>query len=489
MIRSTHVSLTLVRAWLILAISSVAIAGLFSLPPVIFRGPFFAEHFDTQRLFDMALVIHVDLSVLVWLLSMGGVMWSIATLHFRGKEGIFQWTAFILAATGALSMTLAPFLSDGVPLKSNYIPVLDSAYFLSGLFCFGAGIALQIFITLFSFSRHAVAFSGRPIYFPLLILPITFFRILRLWAGAEDRGECSRVSQLRVAIYGSAVMTLIALICFGLTAYNYPTDTFSPKDGTPYYELLFWGGGHILQYTYTTLMLISWLWLAGILGYRIPFGGKTIIPLFFLGTLLVVPVPLVYLWYETGVSQHYDFFTDHMRYGGGLVPMVIGAGLLMSFTRMKRYESKIPHDQARPIVLLLWFSPMLFIAGGALGFVIHGSDVTVPAHYHGSIVGVTASLMALCYYLLPELGFGRVRGKLATLQPLLYGIGQLSHVLGLAWMGGYGALRKTADSTEAVHTVAGKLMFFIGGAGAILGGLLFIIVVFAAIFRAKEKNG
>jgi cytochrome c oxidase subunit 1 len=29
-----------------------------------------------------------------------------------------------------------------------------------------------------------------------------------------------------------------------------------------YYEILFWGGGHALQFTWTLLMLVGWLWLA-----------------------------------------------------------------------------------------------------------------------------------------------------------------------------------------------------------------------------------
>ena len=46
-----------------------------------------------------------------------------------------------------------------------------------------------------------------------------------------------------------------------------------------------------------------------------------------------------------------------------------------------------------------------FGIGGLIGFLISGSNVTIPAHYHGSIVGVTLALMGVCYLLLPKLGY------------------------------------------------------------------------------------
>ena len=35
----------------------------------------------------------------------------------------------------------------------------------------------------------------------------------------------------------------------------------STLSGKIYYEILYWGGGHALQFTWTLLMLAAWLWL------------------------------------------------------------------------------------------------------------------------------------------------------------------------------------------------------------------------------------
>jgi len=137
-------------------------------------------------------------------------------------------------------------------------------------------------------------------------------------------------------------------------------------------------------------------------------------------------------------------------------------------------------------------SLLLFTVGGAIGFLIQGSDVRVPAHYHGSIVGVTLALMGLAYALLPRLGFRVPQGRIANWQPWLYGSGQLLHILGLVWSGGYGVQRKVAGAEQALRTpqeVFGMGVMGLGGAIAIVGGLLFIWVVLAAVRGGRGEHG
>jgi heme/copper-type cytochrome/quinol oxidase subunit 1 len=123
---------------------------------------------------------------------------------------------------------------------------------------------------------------------------------------------------------------------------------------------------------------------------------------------------------------------------------------------------------------------LLFAAGGVIGIFINGNNVKIPAHYHGSIVGVTLALMGLVYHLLPQLGYRAVAGRMAVLQPLLYGAGQLMHIVGLVWSGGYGVQRKVAGAEQVLGSTAevvGMGLMGLGGLIAIIGGLLFIVVV------------
>ncbi|MBE9561102.1 MAG: cytochrome C oxidase subunit I, partial [Proteobacteria bacterium] len=126
---------------------------------------------------------------------------------------------------------------------------------------------------------------------------------------------------------------------------------------------------------------------------------------------------------------------------------------------------------------------------GFIGFMISGSDVRVTAHYHGSIVGVTLAFMGMTYHLLPHLGFRKVTGKAARWQPGIYGSGQLMHIIGLAWSGGYGVQRKTAGADqglEKIEQIAGMGLMGLGGLISIIGGVIFLVVVYQAMRPIKN---
>jgi heme/copper-type cytochrome/quinol oxidase subunit 1 len=127
-------------------------------------------------------------------------------------------------------------------------------------------------------------------------------------------------------------------------------------------------------------------------------------------------------------------------------------------------------------------SLVLFIYGGILGALITGQNVVIPAHYHGSIVGVTLAFMGLAYLMLPQLGYKEVANwKLAYWQPIVYGVGQIMHISGLAYSGGYGVLRKTpaGEMADISFSVKAALGFMgLGGLIAIIGGLMFVVVVY-----------
>ena len=144
--------------------------------------------------------------------------------------------------------------------------------------------------------------------------------------------------------------------------------------------------------------------------------------------------------------------------------------------------------EERPLRAALAWSLVLFGAGGLIGLAIQGSNVRIPAHYHGSIVGVTLAFMGLAYHLLPQMGYAAPRGRLATLQPWLYGAGQLAHVLGLLWSGGYGVQRKVAGAEQVLRgaeQVAAMGLMGLGGLAAVAGGILFIVIVIRAMMEGR----
>jgi heme/copper-type cytochrome/quinol oxidase subunit 1 len=143
--------------------------------------------------------------------------------------------------------------------------------------------------------------------------------------------------------------------------------------------------------------------------------------------------------------------------------------------------------EARPLRAALLSSIALFCFGGLIGFTIAGSNVKIPAHYHGCIVGVTLALMGLVYHLLPRLGYGKPSRKWATFSSYCYAAGQAMHIGGLMWSGGYGVQRKVAGAEQALRgtqEIVAMGIMGLGGLIAIIGGLVFVLVVLVAIRRA-----
>jgi heme/copper-type cytochrome/quinol oxidase subunit 1 len=134
---------------------------------------------------------------------------------------------------------------------------------------------------------------------------------------------------------------------------------------------------------------------------------------------------------------------------------------------------------------------LLFAAGGTIGFMISGVNTIIPAHYHGSIVGVTLAFMGLVYLLLPRLGFAAPVGRVANLQPYIYAVGQLMHVAGLVISGNHGAFRKTVGGSVGAEDFYGMLSTSftrIGGLLAVVGGMLFLWVCWKSIRNSNKPT-
>ncbi len=430
--------------WLLLAVGSLVVAGLFTILIVLSRTPGIQEIIPWVDFFHTALVVHVDLTVLVWFLAFAGLLWSLNSTERCGACG---WGALLLCTAGTLIIVAAPFLGAGAPLMNNYVPVLRDPVFFVGLGLFFLGFALLVI--------RGLLFS-RPV-------------------GKAISGE----GALRFGLLTGLITAAIAIIALIWSYLGIPPEIV----GEYYYELLFWGGGHVLQFTHTQLMLVAWLWLAAVAGFASKFRPRVALVLFALGAAPTLLTPVIYIAYEVNSPHNIKAFADLMKYAGGIAALPFGIIIVFGMFGADRGPSHFPAERNA-----LLFSILLFGAGGIIGYMISGSNVTVPAHYHGSIVAVTLAFMGLTYLLLPQIGFERPTGRMVTLQPIIYGTGQLMHVLGLAWSGGYGVQRKTAGSAQgldSIQEIAGMGLMGLGGLIAIIGGVLFLVIVFMAMWPKR----
>ena len=430
------------RRWLQLAVLSLGLAGLFAVLLVLSRMPGSEAFFPWVDFFRTALVIHVDQSVLIWFLSLAGL---VGGLLIRPSASLRagQWAAFGLALTGTLGIAASAFVGEGAPLMNNYVPVLQRPFFFTMLGLFGLGVALQSLLVLIG---HRGVRCTAPTGFHLPTL-----------AGLT----------LSLAV-------VISLLALATAWWQMPEGV----EGQGYYEYLFWGGGHSLQFAYTQLIMLAWLLLAWHSGVILPGRGGWYAGLLILGFLPVLTTPLIYLLYETVSIESRTAFTHQMQMGGGLGVIPVGALVIWGLIKAS------PADAAsRPLRRSLWMSLLLFFAGGLIALFISGVNTIIPAHYHGSIVGVTLALMGLAYLLLPRLGYAPPTGRLAAWQPWIYGYGQLLHIGGLAVSGALGIQRKTAGAEQGLDSLAAKTAMGVMGLGGLLavtGGILFVWIMVKA---------
>jgi len=441
---TTAGSRRLARAWLWLALAALLGSGLFSLLLVLARTPGINTLLPRGDFFRVALVVHVDLSVLVWFVAIAGMLWS---LNLRpvitSGTRLAAQLAWALCAAGALGMALAPFVDSGAAIMANYIPMIDSAAFRAALLVFAAGALVLVLLTMIYTVPIGPAVDG---------------------TGA-----------LRFGLHASAVAAAVALLAFGWSLAVMPEGL--PADA--YYEILYWGGGHALQFTWTLLMLVSWLVLVHACGGQAPLSPRIVLLLFALALAGVFVTPLAYLMHDIGSVEHRNMHTWAMRLGGGMAIAPLILAVLLGLAPLRRLAPNL-----RPLRAAVLASLLLFVAGGLIGLTINGSNVRIPAHYHGSIVGVTLALMGMVYWLLPKLGYAAPSDRMALLQPWLFGGGQLLHIIGLMWSGGYGVQRKVAGAEQVLRStgeIAGMGLMGLGGLLAIAGGMLFALVVIRAM--------
>jgi cytochrome c oxidase subunit 1 len=433
--------ITTAKYWFWLGVVSLALAGLFAVLLVGARSPGFVNIMPYKEFFKTALIVHVNLSVFVWLTAFTASLWSLTSNH----DSIMEKFYFSISCIGTALMSISPFLDEGNPLLNNYFPILENFYFELGLGLFALGLFLK--------------------------------NVSLLIFGLPKTGD---VFGFGVYVSGLITMTAFAHYLFSHNIISAP-EIASLYNSEDYYNRLFWAPGHILQYAYTQLIIIAWVLMAMVIGYVRVHKTGFLKAIFAVNFILVLPTFMVFNKYEITSFEFMNYFTKHMISGGGIAAVLAFAVLVYGFFRNKTTH----HPSAIPIRNNLFWSIILFGAGGIIGMMITQENTKVPAHYHGSIVGVSIAVMGVAFYLMPKFGYGEITGRLANWQGGLYGFGQLLHIIGFAISGGYGALRKTPAVMQSFEGKLAMGMMGLGGLISIIGGLVFVVIIFKSI---KSRN-
>lgn len=419
-------------AWLMLATAAVAASSLFAILIVMARVPGLGAMFPGTEFYRVALTLHVDLSQWVWFMAFAATLW---TLVSRRAPGVWHWLALVLATCGALLMAMSPVLGAIRPLMSNYIPVLDSPWFLTGLGTYGIAVLIVAVLTL----NDAAALLRR-----------------------HGNGTDSLASVMDLGLWLAALVVIAAIAVLVVTYITMPAD----RDGLAFFETLFWGAGHIWQFCLTGLMLLAWI---GLTEPRVELPApRQLKYLLVAASAPALIAPLLLLQSPPGSVEYFTGFTRLMQWTSWQVPIFLGCLLLLRHWRI---------GQRPPTALSL--SMLLLACGVILGAMIDRQTTLVTAHYHGTIGAVTLAFMGLTYGVLARFDCATPTPRSINWQLRLYGNGILLMMAGLAGAGMMGAPRKMAGNVAwefGVETVS-RLVLGLGGALATVGILMFLALV------------
>lgn len=438
------------RRWFLLAVGSLLVAGLLALTLVIGRTPGLDRLVSDPLLFKRALVVHVDLSLVVWFYAFIAALFTL--IPARPPRPRVITLPPLLGVVGVVLLVVAAALPSAKPVLSNYVPVLDHPLFAAGLLTFGCALVLAI--------------AG-----PRLLPSSEEPSGLRLFPSASIVG-------LRAA----ALCLLIAVQVFVATALA--TPDFLPTESR--YEIVFWGGGHVLQLASEAAMVAVWIALLAPLLGRSPLS-RAQANVVFGGLLLAALVAPLLCFYDPTSDAYRSGFTRLMRWG--VFPFVLLAlGLIVRSILRARANGSLPHHFFKDRRFLAFAaSVFLTLLGFVLGALIRGSNTMVPAHYHASIGAVTASFFGAAFILYKPLGLAAPRGRLFRLtryQPLVYGIGQSLFAIGFGLAGAHGMARKAYGAEQVRRTFVESLglgVMGLGGLVAVAAGILFLAITLSAL--------
>jgi len=407
----TNSNLEATKPWLWLASVALCFSALLAIMLVLSRAPGVQDYFGLIDFFHTILVLHVNFAVLVWLLSFVSFVWMFKS---NLQNSSLNKLLIGFSVLGTLMMLSSPFFGQAKPIMSNYVPVLESPLFFAGLITFSLGITGLAWLVIRNRDWDLVKWSALMWFVSLIVLIFHSFQI-------------------------------------------------QTKDSATYFEALFWGAGHVVQFVYVLILWSIWQWPRSEVSRFTHYS-------FIMILLSVLGISLLF---EAGTSVSREAFTSLMRWGMILILIPMLWWFIQNY---------------REVGLSVKASALLMVLGMVIGLLIKNDTVIVTAHYHATNAAVTIAFMGLAYRLMNEYCYCLQSSKMITTQIIMYSVGMLLYVLGMAGSGWLGVPRKTAVTVDdSLQTISMGIMG-LGGAISIIATLLFIAIVLFSLINYKKIN-
>lgn len=427
----------------------MAFMGVYAFLIVLSRAPVIGAMFTSPDFFKTGLVTHVVLAVVIWFLAFVLFLTHYSTNSFDAEK--YELAAPAGAMLGVLMIVVTPFTGPAHPTLNNYVPVLARPLYLSGVGIF--------FVS---------AIAG------------AVMRAGSVYSSAFKKNEIPAPAAMSLLVAGFAL--IIGAVCFAVAW----SQLAAPAEGKGevsrmFFESLFWGGGHVLQFANTAGLMAVWAFLTREFSGSDIVNAKVAFVVFAIMSVFIIAAPLYYLAEPVFSPENRGFYTQLKGWGLSFGPVVFGVALAARWKKMSVKGAEL---------FGLYASLALFTFGGLIALTIEGSDTRIPAHYHGSIGAVTLGFMTMGLFVMSRNGRLAVKEKWRAIQLGAYATGQGLFVLGLFIGGTRGLQRKTFGVEQKLDDAVkffGMTVMGLGGLLAILSGAVFVIFMIKALTKKREN--
>ncbi len=474
----------LIKANAVTAIVFLAIGGLFALLLAFTRWQ--AVHLLPADWFYRILTAHGLDMLVVWI-----VFFEVAGLYFGSTVVLnarlalpkVAWGAFILMLAGTLMINAIVLLGKADVLFTAYWPLKAHPVFYLGVILFAVGALVSIFV-----------------FFATIV------------TAKKEKAYEGSLPLFTYGLVAAAIIATYALLSGALAFIPAWLGSMGIMDVDPeYYRNLFWGFGHTAQQINLAAMVSIWYALAQITVGAVPVNEKFSRFAFILYLLAINLGSAHHLLSDPGYNFAWKTFnTSYLMYIavlGSLIHAFSIPAAVEVAQRRKGYTNglfdwlrKAPWKE--PGFSALVISMMIFgWIGGVTGVTIGTEQINMtahntmrlPGHFHATVVaGTTLAFMGITYYLIPLIFRKPLKfKKVASWQPYMYGLGMLIVSIFMIAAGLMGAPRRDWQIDLAAFPGATGLMFAIvafGATIAVIGGLMFLLVVLASVFTGKQED-
>ena len=473
------------------AVVCLLLGGIFALLIALTRWQVF-HLLDPVWFYRLVTAHGVDMLV-AWILffEVAGLYFgSTVMLNARMVYPKVGWVSFAMMAIGGGMVNVVIFFMKPASdvMFTAYMPLkAHPLFYLSYvIFAVGALIAVILFFINIAAAKKEKTYEGS---LPLVVYGLATAGIL-------------------------AVFTILEGAITFIPAYLWSIGIIENYDPA-IYRNFFWGFGHSAQQVNLAAMVAIWYALAALTVGAKPVNEKLsrfafILYLFFINLGSV---------HHLLVDPGYDFFyklanTSYIMYFAVLgslihafsIPAAVEvAQRVKGFTKgtfewLRKAPWKEPGFSGMVISMFIfgWIGGITGVTIGTeqLNMTAHNT-LRLPGHFHATVVGgTTLAFMVFTYYLIPLIFRKKLKfPKIASWQPYVFGAGMIMLSIGMIVSGLQGVPRRHWDISFANSvfpvTLPGTVdismaVFGVGALIAIVGGIMYMLVVLASVFTGPR---